>query len=396
MTEKKKTKEEKRREARIHFWKRYSLILLCTPLLLYIWDNRQAKQLAQKRASYVSSSTADDARSIRDLAKLNNAEIMDLYKWVLDEECDNDMEHGAMSVDKFGQLVVRAVDTFKQRKQINEDTSVPKTIRLSREYDEELTARDKKREIKWLMKKFERVRDRRLACKAPELQPWDFNLFFTEYNLASSDSIPLKTLFTALSQITSDTLYHKVEVAFRVHSQQIDEQMASMNYNQLTALVDDMLITGHFTTNSLIVRRAYFPSQFGVRTSQEICDIIFAAADVDQGPDGTGVITFEQFGNALLTLAEGRRMMHKVIGFFLPIDYKPWCQAWYCSLHSRNEISSEKRSEEYKQKREEKKRKKLEKQNTKTINVDSNELSSEKEEDVTAHDLQTGTQPKTM
>eukprot|EP00485_Elphidium_margaritaceum_P012763 CAMPEP_0202710052 /NCGR_PEP_ID=MMETSP1385-20130828/22083_1 /ASSEMBLY_ACC=CAM_ASM_000861 /TAXON_ID=933848 /ORGANISM="Elphidium margaritaceum" /LENGTH=310 /DNA_ID=CAMNT_0049369465 /DNA_START=10 /DNA_END=939 /DNA_ORIENTATION=- len=147
LTEKKKTKEEKRREARIHFWKRYSLILLCTPLLLYIWDNRQAKQLAQKRASYVSSSTADDARSIRDLAKLNNAEIMDLYKWVLDEECDNDMEHGAMSVDKFGQLVVRAVDTFKQRKQINEDTSVPKTIRLSREYDEELTARDKKREI---------------------------------------------------------------------------------------------------------------------------------------------------------------------------------------------------------------------------------------------------------
>lgn len=110
-----KSDEEKRKEARKSFWKRFSLVMIATPMFMYIRDNRKAKALAKRRAEYVSSASSNDARAIRDMAQLNNAELMDLYKWMLHEECDDDPD-GAMTVDKFGELVVRAVDIFKQRK----------------------------------------------------------------------------------------------------------------------------------------------------------------------------------------------------------------------------------------------------------------------------------------
>merc|ERR1712154_349801 len=115
-------------------------------------------------------------------------------------------------------------------------------IRLSREYDDELTEKDKKRELKWLAKKYEAVREKRLASKTKELQPWDLSVFFTEYKLSSSNAIPLRTLFIALSQITTDTLYHKAEIAFRIHSQQIIEETPRMSYSELIGLMDDMII----------------------------------------------------------------------------------------------------------------------------------------------------------
>ena len=71
--------------------------------------------MARRRAEYVSSASSDDARSIRDMAQLNNQELMDLYKWMLHEECDGDPD-GELTVDQFGELVVRAVEIFKQRK----------------------------------------------------------------------------------------------------------------------------------------------------------------------------------------------------------------------------------------------------------------------------------------
>merc|ERR1712228_998803 len=89
-------------------------------------------------------------------------------------------------------------------------------------------------------------------------------------------------------------------------------------------LIDDMIITGHFSTDSLIIRRSYFPSQFGILRSSEICDAIFCAADIDKGVDGNGCIEFEQMGQAMLKLAEGRRLWETCFGFFLPNTYKPW------------------------------------------------------------------------
>ena len=112
---KQKTKEEKKREARKKFWKRYTMVLCLTPALLYVLDNRKAKKLARRRAEYVSSAESSDARSIRDMADLNNAQIMDLYHWILSEECDDD-PNAAMTIDAFGELFVKAVNIFKQRK----------------------------------------------------------------------------------------------------------------------------------------------------------------------------------------------------------------------------------------------------------------------------------------
>ena len=115
LEQKQKTKEEKKREARIKFWKRYTMIILLTPVILYIMDNRKAKTLAKRRAEYVSSADSGDARSVRDLANLNNAQLMDLYHWILNEECDDDPD-ASMTVDAFGELFVRAVNIFKARK----------------------------------------------------------------------------------------------------------------------------------------------------------------------------------------------------------------------------------------------------------------------------------------
>ena len=113
-TQEKKSKEEKKREQRIKFWKRYTMIIFLTPLILYIMDNRKAKKLARKRAEYISSACGDDARLIRDMAALNNAKLMDFYYWILNEECDNDPYY-EMTIDRFGELFVSAVNIFKQR-----------------------------------------------------------------------------------------------------------------------------------------------------------------------------------------------------------------------------------------------------------------------------------------
>lgn len=237
-----------------------------------------------------------------------------------------------------------------------------KDIRLSREYDDPLTAKEKKRELKWLTKKFDAVKDRRLASKSKELQSWDLSIFFTEYKLPSSGTIPLKTLFVALSQVTTDTLYNKAEIAFRIKSGQIEEAVPAMRYDEFVELIEDMVITGHFTTDSLIWRRSYFPSQFGVLRSEEIADWIFDAVHLDKGEDGSGMITFQQFGEAANVLKEGRKMYESFVGFFLLSSYKPWIQLWYVSDRSRNEINEKEREEKRKQKRLEKQQQKREAQ----------------------------------
>eukprot|EP01084_Bolivina_argentea_P106668 190828_1 len=155
-TEKAKSKEQKKKEARVKFWKRYTMILLFTPILLYIFDNRKAKKMAERRAEYISSATSSNSRSIRDMAFLNNAELIDLYYWILNEQCENDID-AAMTLDEFGSIFVNAVQIFKQRKEGAGVGDKLKEIRLSRIYDEELTKRDKKRELKWLTKKYESV-----------------------------------------------------------------------------------------------------------------------------------------------------------------------------------------------------------------------------------------------
>ena len=118
LEQKAKSKEEKQREARIKFWKRFSLILFLTPLALYISDNRKAKKMATRRAEYVASATSNDARSIAKMAQLNNAQLIDFYHWVLNEECNNDPNE-SMTIDSFGELFVNAVNIFKQRKVIH-------------------------------------------------------------------------------------------------------------------------------------------------------------------------------------------------------------------------------------------------------------------------------------
>jgi len=371
IVEQSRSDEEKKREARKSFWKRFTFVLMATPIIMYIRDNRKAKKLAKRRAEYVASATSDDARSIRNMANLNNAELMDLYKWMVHEECGDDPD-GAMTVDQFGELVVRAVGIFKQRKGEDGDTK-KKDIRLSREYDDPLTAKEKKRELKWLNKKFDAVKDRRLASKTKELQPWDLSVFFTEYKLPSSGTIPLKTLFIALSQVTTDTLYQKAEIAFRIKSEQIDEEMPEMRYDQFVELIEDMVITGHFTTDSLIWRRSYFPSQFGVLRSEEIADLIFTSAGLEKGEDQSGLITFEQFGEAVTVLKEGRKMYESMVGFFLYSSYKPWLQLWYVSDRSKQEINekeNEKKRIERKLERQKKKRdKRLEKMGSPNLEI---------------------------
>ena len=248
-----------------------------------------------------------------------------------------------------------------------------KDIRLSREYDEPLTAKDKKRELKWLTKKFEAVKEKRLATKINEIQPWDLNIFFAEYKLPASNKIPLKTLFTAISQITTDTLYNKVEIAFRIQSQQIQEEDPEMTYNEFVTLIEDMIITGHFTSDSLIIRRRYFPSQFGVRNAEEISDLIFDTAELDKKEDGSGIIKLSEMGEALTKLAAGRKMYENMVGFLLPITYKPWMMVWYCSERSKAEISEAKSKAERKKRREEKRAAKLAKQREENMDVDMNE-----------------------
>ena len=110
----KKTKEEKKREQRVKFWKRYTLIIFLTPIILYILDNRKAKKLARTRGEYCASAYGNDSRLIRDMCQLNNAQLMDFYHWILNEECDND-PNASLTIDRFGQLFVNAVNIFKQR-----------------------------------------------------------------------------------------------------------------------------------------------------------------------------------------------------------------------------------------------------------------------------------------
>merc|ERR1711879_1054601 len=121
------------------------------------------------------------------------------------------------------------------------------------------------------------------------------------------------------------------------------------------------VITGHFTSDSLIWRRSYFPSQFGVLKSEEICDLIYDAAELEKEENGSGMITFEQFGQAATKLKEGRKMYESMVGFFLLSTYKPWLQLWYVSDRSKGEINEKKREEEMKEKRKEIRRKELEK-----------------------------------
>merc|ERR1711933_239262 len=137
------------------------------------------------------------------------------------------------------------------------------------------------------------------------------------------------------------------------------EEQPKMTYAQLIELIDDMIITGHFSTDSLIIRRSYFPSQFGVLTSSEICEMIYDAAEVDKNE----LIEFEQLGQAFLKLAEGRKLWESCIGFFLPASYKPWLQVWYCSDRSHADIANAERKEKRRLKRLEKAQKNMQQTN---------------------------------
>merc|ERR1719273_1945885 len=74
------------------------------------------------------------------------------------------------------------------------------------------------------------------------------------------------------------------------------------------------------------------------------------------------MINFEQFGEAVTVLKQGRKMYESLVGFFLLSSYKPWIQLWYVSDRSKNEISEKERDEKRKEKRLERLQKKREAQ----------------------------------
>lgn len=123
-----------------------------------------------------------------------------------------------------------------------------------------------------------------------------------------------------------------------------------MDFGKLIEFVDDMILTGHFSTDSLIVRSHFFPSKFTVRSAQNIVELIYECA----GIDCNSKISFEQFGQALQTLANGRKWYESTVGFFLPSNYKPYLMVWYCSPRSVEDVNRR----ENREKKEEKKRQK--------------------------------------
>merc|ERR1712107_161416 len=81
-----------------------------------------------------------------------------------------------------------------------------------------------------------------------------------------------------------------------------------------------------------------------------MANMLYEAGDIDKAKS----IEFEQMGQALLKLAEGRKFWETCLGFFLPSDYKPWLQVWYCSDRSHADIANAERKEKRRLKRLEK------------------------------------------
>merc|ERR1712157_465551 len=101
------------------------------------------------------------------------------------------------------------------------------------------------------------------------------------------------------------------------------------------------------------------------------------------------MIEFEQFGNALLTLAEGRKLYEACFGFFLPSTYKPWLQVWYCSDKSHADIANLERREKRRLKRLEKVNKKKQKEQKDLQSQTLENLHAEVPGDQTVAGLQT-------
>lgn len=219
----KKTKEQKKAEDRKQFWKKYLIILFATPLIIYAYDNYKAKKSAKNMASYIANTGSDDCRMIRDLSNMNNKQFMDFYFWLLENTTANEY-----SIDEFGALFTNAVRIFKERnKDLNEkQMRDDKMLRLSRKYKygiSDFSDKDKKREFKWLTKRLEKIQESRLTTKFAELQSWDIHSLFNAYELEASDVLPIGTYFVALAQCSTDELYLKIEIAFRIVGQQLYE-----------------------------------------------------------------------------------------------------------------------------------------------------------------------------
>jgi len=117
----------------------------------------------------------------------------------------------------------------------------------------------------------------------------------------------------------------------------LTDENPTLIFADVVALIDDMMITGHFIADSLVKRNKWYPNEFGVWTSNEIVSLIYKTAKIEENDE----ISLKQFEYSLMTLAKGRRWYEKMISIFLSTKYKPWIQTWYCNINEYGTIKED-------------------------------------------------------
>jgi len=273
------------------FWKRYIILAILTPIVLYWRDNKQTKQNAQKNASRLSSTSSSEIRKLISLCQMTNKDLMDFYIWLVREYGKNDVDF-RMTIDDFGEAFARAASIFDERKketESNEDKIIEEKLEKIK-IEEENKKSDKQK-----LKEQEMKKDRELISKSDKLEPWDINCLFREMKIYQSTKIPLNLLCVGISPITMDDTSSKCEFGFRVCSQMLHDENPVLSFTDFVALLDDMIITGHFSTDSLITRKSWLPSAFNILTAHNIASSIYKIVGIDE----TQNITLMQFQNAL-------------------------------------------------------------------------------------------------
>lgn len=335
---KKKSEKEKKQERRRKFFRRYAMLMAFTPLILYWRDNKKARENCQLLASRITGTNSDEIRRLIQLSKINNNELIDFYVWLVNEyNCDS------MTIDEFGNAYSRAIDVMDKRrkKQIH-----------GTQNDQDIAQIEKEKEMEKEKEKNEKQREKdndlRLFSKSKKIEFWDLNMFFRSMNIYQSSKIDLNLLFVAISQLSKQDFTDKCEVAFRVVSSNISNDIdsdsddlsnISMSKSDVIDLLDAMMLTGHFTTKTLVVKSKYFPSEYRIRNAHEIANIIYNECGIENKYDN---ITLEQFKDALYQLAKGLKWYEKAVNWFLPLDYKPHVQVWYCSQMEHMKVNERK------------------------------------------------------
>jgi len=311
-------------------WRGWAYVFTGTALIMYLYDWYRSRSNARLEAEEIGAPTTKEKRIMSNLALLLKENVVEFHDWLRENEGEE------ITVDIFGERLAAASKLFKES---NKDMPQLKDFLDKHKPGKQDNGENYPYEYSQNIEAYD------AACLYRDIP-----------NLDGESKVPLPVLITGISQIIKcNEMPAKIDCGFLAFSLAEGADDKKLSFDGLVKLIDAMMTTGHFLTDTLVNHVKFLPHRYEVATARDIAEEHFRCHELD--PESDARISLEQFKESNIELP--RRRWYKI--------FEPGYALWYCT-RSQIEEAEEKRKKWEKEQEEAKEKEKQEAEEAKDNN----------------------------